>query len=299
MLEFTVCKVGTGDFTSIQEAINQVRVHPLEPVTIYIKNGKYEEQIIVPDNKPDIRIVGESVNETIISGNLYAEMIDSENEKLGTFRTPVVSIHADNFRMENLTVENTAGYGPEIGQAVALYISGDRIVFKNIRLLGNQDTLYSSRGRQYFFNCYIEGHVDFIFGSGTMVFDQCEIHSLRQGYITAASTPKEIKYGFLFFDCRLTGSANKNSVFLGRPWRPYAHTVFVRTWMGPHIKREGWDNWRNEDNEKTVRYAEYNSTGPGASDNERETWSSLLGEKEVEQLTMEEIFRGWNDWKPQ
>jgi pectinesterase len=226
-------------------------------------------------------------------------MINSEYEKLGTFRTPVVSIHADHFYMENLTVENTAGFGPEIGQALAMYVSGDCMVFKNVRLLGNQDTLYSSRGRQYFFNCYIEGHVDFIFGSGTIIFDQCEVHSLRQGYITAASTPKELKYGFLFFDCRLTGSAEENTVFLGRPWRPYAHTFFVRTWMGPHIKQEGWDNWRNEENEKTVRYAEYGSTGPGASVDERVSWSSLLKEKEVEQLTIEKIFRVWNDWTPQ
>ncbi len=298
MQKLVVCKEGNGDFSSIQKAIDSIRVHPLEPVMIYIKAGKYEEKIVIPVNKPDLHLIGEDVEKTVISYHLFAEMIDSNHKKLGTFRTPVVSIHADNIQLENITIENTAGYGKEIGQALALYVSGDRGIYHHVRLLGNQDTLYSSRGRQYFLNCYIEGHVDFIFGSGTAVFDHCEIHSLRDGYITASSSPKESPYGFIFFECKLTGSANENTVYLGRPWRPYAQTSFIRTWMGPHIKRQGWDNWRNEKNEKTSRYSEGSSIGPGATNEQRVKWSTILSESEIEELTVEKVFNLSDGWVP-
>ncbi|WP_456276441.1 pectinesterase family protein [Bacillus sp. AK128] len=296
MMEITVCKSGNGDFTTIQDAINAIRVHPLEPVTVHIKNGKYREKLVIPDNKPNIRLIGESAEQTIISGCLYAQMRDAENQPLGTFRTPTVTVTADEFVMENITVENTAGYGPEIGQALALYLSGDRAFIKNVRLLGYQDTFYSSKGRQYFLHCYIEGHVDFIFGSGTAVFDQCEIHSLHMGYITAASTPEDKQYGFIFFDCKLTGVAEERSVYLGRPWRPHAQTAFIRTWMGPHIRFEGWNNWRNPQNERTARYAEYQSTGPGSAYDLRVNWSSQISESELEDFTLEKIFGQTDDW---
>lgn len=298
MKNIVVCKGGNGDFLSIQDAIDSVRVLTLEPVTIFIKVGKYEENVVIPDNKPDIYLIGEDVENTIITNHLYAEMTDSNQKKLGTFRTPVVTIQADNIQLKNITIENTAGYGEEIGQALALYVSGDRGIYHNVRLLGNQDTLYSSRGRQYFSHSYIEGHVDFIFGSGTVVFQHCEIHSLRDGYITASSAPKESAYGFIFFDCRLTGRANDNTVYLGRPWRPYAQTSFIRTWMGPHIKREGWDNWSDKENEKTSRYYEAESFGPGGAMEHRVKWSTFLSESEIEDLTIEKIFATSDSWVP-
>ncbi|MCV9886980.1 pectinesterase family protein [Metabacillus halosaccharovorans] len=298
MRNIVVCKEGNGDFTSIQDAIDSVRVLTLEPVSIYIKAGKYEEIVVIPDNKPDIHLIGEDVEKTIISHHLYAEMVDSKQKKLGTFRTPVVSIHADNIQLENITIENTAGYGKEIGQALALYVSGDRGVYQHVRLLGNQDTLYSSRGRQYFSNCYIEGHVDFIFGSGTVVFQHCEIHSLRDGYITASSAPKESTFGFIFFDCKLTGTAIDHSVYLGRPWRPFAQTTFIRTWMGSHIKREGWDNWSDKENEKTSRYYEGESYGPGSADEHRVNWATNLSDSDIEDITIEKIFESSDNWVP-
>ncbi|MCT8139614.1 pectin esterase [Anaerobacillus sp. CMMVII] len=294
MLQLTVALDGSGDFQKVQDAINQVRVHPLEPVLIYIKNGRYHERLIIPDNKPNITLRGESKDHTIISDGTYAEMVDANIQKLGTFKTAVVHIQADEINVENLTIENTAGYGPEIGQALALYVSGDRCTYKNIRLLANQDTLYTAKGRHYFTHCYIEGHVDFIFGSATAIFDQCEIHSLRKGYITAASTPKEVNFGFVFLECKLTGSADEDSVYLGRPWRPDASTIFIRTWMGPHIKKVGWDNWRDEANEKTARYAEYQSFGPGASEHTRVHWSAIL----TEEISLEHVFKGENNWLP-
>ncbi|WP_175640633.1 pectinesterase family protein [Metabacillus schmidteae] len=298
MRNIVVCKEGNGDFLRIQDAVDSVRVLPLEPVTIFIKAGKYEENVVIPDNKPDISLIGEDVENTIITNHLYAEMTDSNHKKLGTFRTPVVTIQADNIQLENITIENTAGYGEEIGQALALYVSGDRGIYHHVRLLGNQDTLYSSRGRQYFSHCYIEGHVDFIFGSGTVVFQHCEIHSLRDGYITASSAPKESAYGFIFFDCKLTGRANDNTVYLGRPWRPYAQTSFIRTWMGSHIKREGWDNWSDKENEITSRYYEAASTGPGGEMEHRVKWSTLLSERDFADLTIEKIFESSDNWVP-
>jgi pectinesterase len=298
MQQLTVAQDGSGDYTTIQSAIDAVRVHPLEPVTIYIKNGTYREKITIPDNKPDLTLVGESAEHTIITYDLYAEMQDAEGKPLGTFRTPTLTVAADDFVLEHVTVANTAGFGKDIGQALALYVSGDRQVFRGVRLLANQDTFYTARGRQYFENCYIEGHVDYIFGSGTVVFDRCEIQTLRNGYITAASTPQNIPYGFVFLDCRLGGPAEIDTVFLGRPWRPYAHTVFIRTWIDKHIKPEGWDNWRDPNNESTVRYMEFGSYGPGAERASRVSWARSLSSDEAEEYTVERILSGADHWNP-
>lgn len=297
MQRITVAADGSGDYASVQEAVDAVRVLPLEPVTIFVKNGVYREKIVVPDNKPDIALVGESAAGTVLSYGDYANMIHADGKPYGTFRTPTLTIAADRVTVENMTVENTAGWGPDIGQALALYVSGDRVAFRGVRLLGNQDTVYTSRGRQYFGECYIEGHVDFIFGSATAVFDRCEIHSLRAGYITAASTPEDEPHGYVFLDCRLTGSAPEATVFLGRPWRPHASTVFINTWMGPHIKPEGWDNWRNPDNERTARYGEFGSSGPGAA-GERAAWARKLNAAEAAELTVRSVLAGPDGWAP-
>jgi pectinesterase len=299
MQRLTVAQDGSGDYTSIQSAINAVRVHPLEPATIYIKNGTYRERVTIPDNKPDLTLVGESAEHTIITYDLFAQQLDAEGVQLGTFRTATLTVAADDFAMENVTVVNSAGYGKDIGQALALYVSGDRQSFRGVRLLANQDTFYTARGRQYFDRCYIEGHVDYIFGSGTVVFDHCEIHTLRNGYITAASTPKHTAYGFVFLDCQLGGPAEVDTVFLGRPWRPHAHTVFIRSWISHHIKPEGWDNWRDPNNESTVRYMEYGSYGPGADKASRVSWARTLSSDEAEEYTVERVLSGADGWNPQ
>lgn len=299
MRHITVSQDGSGDFTGIQEAIDAVRVLPLEPVTIYVKNGTYREKLLIPDNKPDIALIGESREGTVIAYGDYARMTGPDGKEIGTFRTAVLKVEADDFRMENLTVQNTAGYGPEIAQAVALYASGDRQVYRSVRLLGNQDTLYTSRGRHYFADCHIEGHVDFIFGSAAACFESCEIRSLRGGYITAASTPRGAEFGYVFLNCRLTGAQEEESVYLGRPWRAWAHTVFINTWMGPHIYSAGWDNWDNPDNESTARYAEYGSTGPGARDAAvRAGWARVLTEAEALRLDARRVLAGHDGWDP-
>lgn len=290
-----VNKNGQEDFTSLQDAIDSIRVHPLEPVTILLAEGVYEEKIKIPDNKPNVTIKGEGSG-AVISYHEYARMVDSYGKELGTFRTPVFTILSDDIHIENVTIQNTAGYGDAVGQALALYVGGDRISFYKVRLLGNQDTLYTSKGRQYFSHCYIEGHVDFIFGSGTTVFDHCEIKSLRKGYITAPSTPEDQPFGFVFLDCILTKAPGDFRIFLGRPWRPFGHSAFIRTWMDEHIEPKGWDNWRNSENEKTARFEEIESSGPGAILKRRVSWSKTI--VDLSPYTLSNIFQGRTQWNP-
>jgi len=298
MQKLVVSQQGDGDYSTIQAAIDAVRVFPLEPVTIYVNKGIYEEIITVPENKPNITIIGAGEYETIISGSKFARMKNADGNEIGTFETATFQAFADLFQLKHLTIQNVAGYGEDIGQALALYVAGDKCTFNHVRLLANQDTLYTSKGRQYFSECYIEGHVDFIFGSAVAVFEDCTIHSLRKGYITAASTPRENKYGYVFKNCKLTGAKGVSEVYLGRPWRPFAHTVFINTWMGQHIHPLGWDNWRNEDNENTARYSEWNSTGPGSDSPHRVSWAKSLSEEEVSKYSLGTIFHTNDKWLP-
>ncbi|MDB5084154.1 MAG: hypothetical protein JWN30_1040 [Bacilli bacterium] len=287
----------SGDFTTVQDAVNAVPEQVETRTLIFIKNGVYKEKLNVPKNKR-ISFIGENQLETVITYDDYARKIAPDGQEYGTFRTASVTIEADDFYAENLTFENSAGHGPEIGQALALTVSGDRNVCNRVRLLGNQDTLYTpGNGRHYFKDCYIEGHVDFIFGPATAVFEKCQIHSLRKGYITAASTPKDQLYGFVFFDCNLTGS-EQNTVYLGRPWRPFANVIYVRTWMDNHIKPEGWHNWRNEENERTARYTEFGSSGPGANPEARLKWAKTFAAEASGELTPQIVLAGLDHWEP-
>ena len=295
---FTVAKDGTGNYHTIQEAINAVRDLSQQQVTIFIKNGFYNEKIMIPSWKTNISLVGESVDSTVISFNDHAGKILPSKEyflktdTLRTFTSYTCLIIGNDCRLENLTIQNNAG---RVGQAVALHTEGDRILVKNCRLIGNQDTYYAARAgsRVYFKDCFIEGTTDFIFGEGTVVFQNCSIKSLLNSYITAAATRPATKYGFVFFDCKLISDSSVKKVFLGRPWRPYAKTVYIHTDMGPHIIKEGWDNWRNPLNEKTAFYAEYKSYGPGANNSGRVNWSKQLLKRDAKKYTLENIFSGW------
>lgn len=200
--------------------------------------------------------------------------------------------------IEDLTISNTAG---RVGQAVALHVEGDKVVVKNCRLLGNQDTLYTatSNSRQYYIDCYVEGTTDFIFGEATVVFQNCRIQSLSNSYITAAATRPDQKFGYVFFDCKLTAAPEAQKVYLGRPWRSYAKTVFIRTEMGAHIVPEGWDPWKGDkmfrDKEKTAFYGEYQSSGPGARHQGRVSWSKQLKKRDLKSYTLKSIF-GSTEW---
>ena len=177
---------------------------------------------------------------------------------------------------------------------------GDRVIFKNCRFLGNQDTVYAGRenSRQYFEHCYIEGTTDFIFGPATAWFERCEIVCKKNSYITAASTPQQIPYGFIFNNCTVKLAEGIDAVYLGRPWRPYAMTVFMNCHLPEGIVPAGWDNWRNPDNEKTARYLEYNNTGAGANLSKRVSWVHFSSSNDAKKITPENVFKGHDGWKP-
>lgn len=292
----TVAQDGSGDYKTIQEAVNAVRDHSQVQVVIFIKKGVYHEKLVIPSWKTKITLQGESRDSSIItnsdySGKPYPGGRDATGrDKYSTFTSYTMLVQGNDFRAENLTIQNTAG---RVGQAVALHAEGDRCVIVNCNLLGNQDTLYVGvdTSRQYYLNCFIEGTTDFIFGPATVVFRDCTIKSLSNSYITAASTTSKQTYGFVFFNCKLVADTAAKKVFLGRPWRPYARTVFINTEMGNHIVAAGWDNWRNPENEKTAFYAEYNSKGVNTSG--RVPWSKQLTKKEANQYTLKNIFGNW------
>lgn len=283
----TVAQDGSGDFTKIQPAIDACKSFPDERVTVYIKNGVYNEKVRVPACNTKLSLVGESTEKTIITFNDCFGTINRGRNS--TFFTYTMLVEADDFYAENLTIENSAG---PVGQAVALHVEGDRCAFRNCRIAGNQDTLYAAgeKSRLYFNRCFIEGTTDFIFGGATALFDECVIHSKSDSYITAASTPKGKRYGLVFLSCKLTATEGTANVFLGRPWRDYAKTVFINCHMGAHITPEGWANWENTSRDKTAYYAEFDNIGPGATKERRVTWSHQLRKKEAARYTVEKIL---------
>jgi pectinesterase len=295
----TVAQDGSGNYETIQEAVNAMRDFSQERVTIFIKKGIYKEKLVVPSWKTNIRLQGESRDSTIITNDDFSgkplpggKDVTSGRDKFSTFNSYTVLVKGNDFMAENLTIQNSSG---RVGQAVALHAEGDRCVVVNCRLLGNQDTLYVGidSSRQYYKDCFIEGTTDFIFGPATVLFQNCTIKSLSNSYITAASTTPAQKYGLVFIDCTLIADTAAKKVLLGRPWRPHARTVFINTNMGEHISAAGWDNWRNPENEKTAYYAEYKSKGPGANPKGRAAWSHQLTKKEAKQYTLKNIFGGW------
>ncbi len=288
---------GSGQYKSVQEALFAAPqdLSPAKPWIIFIKAGIYKERLLAQREKRHVKLVGEDAATTVISFGVHANMIGFEGKPIGTFRTPTVMVDSEDFTMENLTIENSAG---PVGQALALRVDGDRVVFRNCRFLGWQDTILANRGRQYFVNCYIEGHVDFIFGGATTFFDHCKIRCLKEGYITAASTPDTQAFGFVFSNCSITGAGPEVKTFLGRPWRLYASTIFLNTEMDDTVKPTGWNNWNKPLAEKTTRYAEYNSSGPGARPDSRVPWSKQLTKAEADAITIEKVLGGTDGWDP-
>lgn len=287
-----VSRDGTGDFRTLQEAVESARAFMDYTVTIYVKNGVYKEKVIVPSWVENIDIIGEDRDKTIITYDDHANI-----NKMGTFRTYTVKVEGSDITFKNLTIENNAA---QLGQAVALHTEGDRLKFINCRILGNQDTIYTGAKftRLYFKDCYIDGTTDFIFGPSTALFENCMIHSKRNSYVTAASTPKEAKYGYIFKHCKLTAEPGVDKVYLGRPWRPYAFTLFIECELGKHIVPAGWHNWGKQSNEETARYMEYKNTGEGANVSERVAWSKQLTKKEAEAVTVDAIFGTQSNWNP-
>ena len=289
-----VSRDGTGDYRTLTEAMEGVRAFMDYRVTILVKNGVYKEKVIIPSWLQNVEIIGEDAEKTVITFDDHANI-----NKMGTFRTYTMKVEGNGITFRNLTIENNAA---QLGQAVALHTEGDRLVFINCRFLGNQDTIYTGTAgtRLYFKDCYIEGTTDFIFGPSTALFDNCTIHSKRDSYITAASTPQDIEVGYVFRHCKLTAAQGVTKVYLGRPWRPYAAAVFVECEMGKHILPAGWHNWGKVSNEKTARYAEYKSTGEGANAKARVSWSKQLKKDEAARYNdMKYIYKTGSEWMPQ
>ena len=289
-VDLIVAADGSGSVKSVQEAVDRVPENNKKRFVIFIRPGVYKEQVRVPANKPYVTFLGEAAEKTVLTYNL------TNKEAGSTSASYSVYIGGHDFRAENITFENSFGQG---SQAVAVLTEADRLVFKNCRFLGWQDTLYAKNGRQYFENCYIEGHVDFIFGQAAAVFENCTIHSKADGYIAApmrfaADEPS----GYVFANSRLTGTGTSKGVFLGRPWRAYGRTVFLNTEMGPHIRPEGWNNWNKAENEQTAFFAEYNSTGAGALMDKRVAWMRRLSAEEAKQFEAENFLKGRDGWNP-
>jgi pectinesterase len=323
-----IAQDGTGDFNNIQDAIDAIPSDNTERMVIYIKNGIYQQKVTI--TKPGIHLIGEDAAKTILTYHDYARKLLPSGEPMNTFNSYSVYIGGSDFTAENITFENSSGDGDIVGQAVAVYVDADRTSFKNCRFLGCQDTLftgplpknptplglnlqhptlgsgpseYTGIIRQYYQDCFIQGDVDFIFGSATAVFNRCEIFSNDRGqsvngYITAGSTSPHTPFGYVFMDCRLTSKAPPMTVYLGRPWRDFAKVAFLNCWMGSHIVPAGWHNWDKPEREKTVTYAEYGSTGPGAAPDQRVPWARTLLPEQLKLYTLTNILSGLDHWKP-
>lgn len=293
-----VAQDGSGQFTSVQEAISAA---PLPapgkagPWVILVRPGAYRERIYVQRERGDVLLRGEDPARTSIMFGLHAKMPGPDGKPIGTFRTATFQVDGDGFSAEGLTIANDAG---PVGQAVALRVDGDRVSFRNCRIIGWQDTLLVNRGRHYFSHCYIEGHVDFIFGAATAFFGQCELHCLRDGYITAASTPQGAPFGLVFADCRITAAEGVRT-YLGRPWRDYARVVFLRTSMASAVAPAGWHDWNKPQAHGTAFYAEFASTGPGAGPAGRVPWSRQLSAAEAAAYGARHVLGGGDQWDPQ
>ncbi len=313
----TVKQDGTGEVATITEAFAlAMRTDAAIPVEIQVGAGVYKEKLDL--ERDNVTLIGEAAEQTILTFDDYGLFMMSDGIKRGTFRSYTMYVHGDNFKAKNITFKNTAGFGPKVGQAVAVYADGARMTFESCRFTGRQDTLFTAplpptvvewggfrgprenaprdNGTHYYKNCYIEGDVDFIFGGATAFFEECEIKSLTRdqevnGYITAASTPEGREYGYVFDKCRFTSDCAPETVYLGRPWRSFAKTVIMRSELGAHIKKEGWHDWNKADARELTFYAEYENYGPGAVPEARVAWSHQLTAEEAEQYTKEKVLK--------
>jgi pectinesterase len=290
----TVSQDGRGTYRTVQQALDAIPLNNKTPVTIFIKKGTYKEKLHLEAAKNLVTLSGEDRFTTILTYDDHTGKVSPAGDTINTRTSASFVIKADDFKAENITFQNDAGFSA--GQAVAVEVQGDKALFINCRITGNQDILFtnSENSRQYYQHCYIEGTTDFIFGAATAWFEQCHIHSKKNSHITAASTPKEHAFGYVFYDCVLTGDTSLNRVSLGRPWRPYGSVAYIHCYMGSHIMPEGWANWNQTNYYQTARYTEYQNYGPGAKPQARVSWSRQLNDEEVKQYTLKNIFGNWN-----
>ena len=298
-------------FPTIQNALDH---HPFAGpggrVYIEIAPGTYHERVIVTQNHRNVTLVGmgKKPEETVITNSLNAKTAG------GTFFTETAEINGDGFEASNLTFENTAG---NTGQAVAAAVRADKAVFRHVRFLGHQDTLFADYGRQYYFECFITGGVDFIFGNATAVFDKSVLASNGPGFVTAQSrTSGEQTTGYVIVDSEVTNAMEdaapmsadtpgaesaasaKRMIGLGRPWRPYSRVIYINTKLPAEVSPAGWNNWGKASNEATVWYCEYGSSGPGAHPEGRVKWAHALTKEQIRPYLPENFLRGSDGWDP-
>ncbi|WP_459193153.1 pectinesterase family protein [Halosimplex sp. J119] len=288
--DYVVDAGGDGDYESIQAAIDGAKSFPRERISIFVRDGVYEEKVSVHSWNPRIDLIGESAEGTVITYDDHFEKIGRGRNS--TFFTYTLKVCGNDFRARNLTVRNSAG--ADVGQAVALHAEADRAAFENCRFLGHQDTVYvdGEGARQYFDGCRIEGTTDFVFGGATAFFVDCDLHSKADSFITAASTPEHEPFGYVFEDCTLTADPDVSEVYLGRPWRDHAHVAFLRSRLGEHIHPNGWDNWSRPETETITNFVEYDNSGPGAATDDRVEWSSALTAAEAEAYAKGNVLLG-------
>lgn len=312
--ELTVAKDGSGQYTTVQAAIDAAPAGSTKPFLIYIKNGLYKEKVDIPAHKPFIHLIGESAANTIITWDDYSGK-KVNGIVFSTSTSATVTINATDCLAANLTFENATGYSGDGPQALAMNVNGDRCAFLNCRFISGQDTLLATGvgKRQYFKNCYIDGNTDFIFGAAIAVFDACIIYPRdrvqggKSGYVTATNTPAGQAFGFVFKDCRITNNRGVTRYVLGRPWqndstrtaaqKAHNKTVFLNTVMGPSIKPEGWAVWNAGTNTSLITYAEYKTKAWNGSllhTSQRVPWSKQLSEAEAAAYTLPAIFDNWD-----
>lgn len=289
-----VTQDSTGNYTTVQAALDAVPLNNKIPIVIYIKNGTYREKLCLDSTKEFVTLVGEDKFRTILTYDDHTGKLSPKGDTINTRTSWSFLVRANHFTARLITFQNNAGFSA--GQAVAMESDGDQAIFDNCRFVGNQDVLFTNNpnSRQYYTNCYIEGTTDFIFGAATVWFEQCHIHSKKNSHVTAASTPKEHSFGYVFNKCILTGDTSVHSASLGRPWRPYAAVAYLQCYIGPHIRPEGWSNWNNTDNYKTTRYSEFKNYGPSADPAQRAPWSRQLSAEEVKAYTPRNVLGGWD-----
>ena len=321
-----VSRDGSGDYSSLQAAVDAVAATGRAPTIILVRAGEYREKVVVHRN--NLRIVGESPENTVLVWNGCAKDTYPTGEEKGTFLSSTLMITGHNVEVENLTIRNDAGDGRKVGQAVAVYAAGDRGVWRNCRLIAHQDTLFCGplripnviedigdrRGaaeavsrvedghltwsRQYFEHCYIEGDVDFIFGSYRCWFEKCVLFmGARGGWYTAANTNRLQPHGMVFHRCRLTGACEEGAASLGRPWRAYARTVFLDCEMDAHVAPDGFRDW-DEERVVTERYGEWRTSGARAEQSPRHPAQKRLTDEDAAVITLPEVIGGWDGWRP-
>jgi len=297
--DIIVASDGTGDFKTVQQAVDSIPVDNAGPKIIYIKSGTYTEKIHL--TQPFVHLVGQDREKTVLTFDDFARKKGADGKVMGTFASSSVTVRAAEFEADNITFQNPSAPRKVVGQTVALSVDSDRAVFRNCRFVANQDTLYASSGRQYYYKCLVRGDVDFIFGNATAVFDECEIQSSGKGYLTAQSrTSEEQTTGYVLTDCKLTAADGvpDGSVYLGRPWRPYARVVYLHCEIGLQINPAGWLKWRATDKDMKAYYAEYHCTGPGAVGGKRVDWSKQLSPADADQFSKEKFLTGNDGWSP-